>query len=121
MKRSISSVFLPLFLLTFTSIAGAADPVWTCATDAEVQWQKTAEFGYLVACTRDGLIGIDDEKGTVLWTNRGLAGMSEDALTEITGTPFFMVSHKGDNAIVDAFTGVKVFSSKQEGFTSVRK
>jgi hypothetical protein len=47
--------------------------------------------------------------------------MSEDALTEITGTPFFMVSHKGDNAIVDAFTGVKVFSSKQEGFTSVRK
>ncbi len=97
----------------------AATPAWTCAVEGEVVWQHTAAMGYLVACTKTGLSGIDAEKGTVAWNNKEFAGLDEESMTEIAGTPYFVAVRKGETAIIDGFTGVTVFSAKAEGFSTI--
>jgi len=97
----------------------AATPVWTCVVQADVVWQHTAAVGYLVASTKSGLCGIDAEKGAITWTNKEFTDINEDALSEISGTPFFVIAQKKETAIIDGFTGVTVFSAKAEGFTSI--
>jgi len=99
--------------------AYGAAPVWTCAIEGEVLWQHTAAVGYLVACTKTGLSGIDAEKGTVAWNNKEFGEMNEESLSEIAGTPYFVAVRKGETAIIDGFTGVTVFSAKAEGFTAI--
>jgi hypothetical protein len=86
----------------------AATPVWTCVVQADVVWQHTAAVGYLVASTKSGLCGIDAEKGAITWTNKEFTDINEDALSEISGTPFFVIAQKKETAIIDGFTGVTV-------------
>jgi outer membrane protein assembly factor BamB len=97
----------------------AAAPIWTCAVQGEVIWQRTAAVGYLVACTKTGLCGIDVDKGAIIWTDKEFADISEDGISEIAGTPFFVATQKKETAIIDGFTGITVFSAKAEGFTSI--
>ncbi|MBN2187825.1 MAG: PQQ-binding-like beta-propeller repeat protein [Chitinispirillaceae bacterium] len=120
MKRSFMRICSAGVLLSSGLLSTyAATPAWTCATEGEVLWQHTAAMGYLVASTRTGLAGIDAEKGTVAWQNKVFAGMNEEGLTEIAGTPYFMAISKGETAIIDGFTGVTVFSARAEGFTAI--
>jgi outer membrane protein assembly factor BamB len=108
-----------VLLLSGLSSIHAATPAWTCAVDGEIVWQHTAAAGYLVACTKTGLSGMDAEKGTVAWNNKEFAGLKEEDLTEIAGTPYVMAARKGETAIIDGFTGVMVFSAKAEGFSAI--
>jgi outer membrane protein assembly factor BamB len=123
MKRSIIHICstVCVFLAGTILPVYSATPVWTCAIEGEVVWQHTAAVGYLIACTKTGLTGIDAEKGTVVWNNKDFAGLKEDDLTELAGTPYFMAVQKGETAIVDGFTGTRVFSAKAEGFSSITK
>jgi hypothetical protein len=121
MKRSIIHICSAVGVLLLSGVANvySATPAWTCVTEGEVVWQHTAAVGYLVACTKTGLVGIDVEKGTVVWQNKVFAGIDEEGLTEIAGTPYFVGSRKGETAIIDGFSGVTVFSAKAEGFTAI--
>jgi len=120
MKRSVVHICSTGFFLLLGIVSvKAATPAWTCAVEGEVVWQHTAAMGYLVACTKTGLSGVDAEKGTVAWNNKEFGGINEDALTEIAGTPYFVAVQKGETAIIDGFTGVRVFSAKAEGFTAI--
>ena len=74
--------------------------------------------GNLVACTSDGLKGIDPSTGAISWTVKELANAPESGYEEIANTPFLALVPAGASdqlMIVEPYNGTVLFSSKESG------
>ncbi|MEO8589710.1 MAG: PQQ-binding-like beta-propeller repeat protein [Flavobacteriales bacterium] len=103
------------------SLFAQLSPLWTAQTGA-VSWMRTTSAGALVACTADGLKGIDPTSGDVGWTVKELANAPESGYTEITRTPFITVVPVGapeDLLIVEPFEGTVLFNSQSAGIQRI--
>ena len=71
-----------------------------------------------MACTSEGLKGLDPATGSVAWTVKELANAPESSYEEIANTPFVAVA-PADGAdelvILEPFTGKVLFSSTESG------
>jgi outer membrane protein assembly factor BamB len=89
-------------LLLACSLAGAlpydaaraapVPPAWTRDFAAPIEWQRVTALGQLLVSTRAGLHAVDPATGKVLWTHVDLAGLPEQGLEELAGSPLVMLT-----------------------------
>ena len=103
-------------------LAGAADaaplaPAWTRDFAAAIQWQRVTAFGQLLVSTRAGLHAVDPATGKVLWTHVDLAGLPEQGLEELAGSPLVMITgsvglEAPRTVVLNVFNGQLVFDTR---------
>jgi outer membrane protein assembly factor BamB len=101
--------------LLFAAPAHTAPPAWTRDFAAPVEWQRVTAFGQLLVSTSSGLHAVDPSTGRVLWTHVGLAGMPEQGIDELAGSPLVLLSDAAQNprsVVVNVFNGQVVFDSR---------
>lgn len=114
---SIVALSTGLFFSTARSEAQAT-PAWNSTPGGSISWIRTTGTGNLVACTSEGLKGIDPATGTASWTVKELANAPESGFEEITGTPFISAVPAGADdqlVILEPFGGSVLFSSTESG------
>jgi outer membrane protein assembly factor BamB len=112
---SVSSI-----VLAFTTANGFAQatPAWQAAPGGTIAWIRTTSTGNLLACTSEGLKGIDPATGTASWTVSELANAPESGYEEIANTPFVSLMPAGADdqlVILEPYGGKILFSSKESG------
>lgn len=116
------SLLLPLAFTLVPAITMAqTTEKWTAST-GPVQWLRTTSAGALIACTTQGLQGIDTDNGTVSWTVAALASAPETGYEEIARTPFITVVPNGQSDqlyVIEPFSGKVVFDSKTAGISNI--
>ncbi len=83
-----------------------------------VSWMRITSTGNLMACTSEGLKGIDPATGAVAWTVKELASAPESGYEEIANTPFISVTpaNAADQLVIlEPFNGTVLFSSTESG------
>ncbi|NVO03878.1 MAG: PQQ-binding-like beta-propeller repeat protein [Bacteroidetes bacterium] len=126
MKKSSKIKILFLAIILTGSIlgirAGNTEPFWSKVTKSSILWQKVTPLGQLIACTNDGLYGIDVNTGAELWVIPELKNASESTYEPVSNSPFLSVSTNdgGSNfCIINPFEGKILFSSKGAGIQQV--
>jgi outer membrane protein assembly factor BamB len=114
-------------LLLACSLAGALPydaaqaapvaPAWTRDFAAPIEWQRVTAFGQLLVSTRAGLHAVDPATGKVLWTHVDLAGIPEQGLEELAGSPLVMLTGSAGleaprTVVLNVFNGQLVFDTR---------
>lgn len=127
-KKLTMQKSLPLLaiLATFSfqspHVSAQAAPAWTASPGGPISWIRTTGTGDLVACTSEGLKGIDPASGAIRWTVKELANAPESGYEEITNTPFIAVTPAGAAdrlVILEPFGGSVLFSSEESGIDHI--
>ncbi|MBP7515071.1 MAG: hypothetical protein KA791_11010, partial [Flavobacteriales bacterium] len=84
-----------LLNLTSTRSAAQAATAWQSDPGGTITWIRTTSTGNLLACTSEGLKGIDPATGSTAWAVKELANAPESGYEEITNTPFVSVVPAG--------------------------
>ena len=98
-----------------TAQAGPVPPAWTRDFAAPVEWQRVTAFGQLLVSTRAGLHAVDPGTGQVLWNHTDLAGLPEQGLEELAGSPLVLISDRAEvprTVVLNVFNGKLVFDSR---------
>jgi outer membrane protein assembly factor BamB len=101
--------------LLFAAPAHSAPPAWTRDFAAPVEWQRVTAFGQLLVSTSAGLHAVDPATGRVLWTHVGVAGMPEQGIAELAGSPLVHLRDGAESprsVVVNVFNGQLVFDSR---------
>src|SRR5688572_28925909 len=89
----LTTIIFAMHSLFFVTVNGQGKaPLWTKEMKSPVAWQKVTSFGQLVACTSEGLIGIDTKTGNQLWILPELKNSPERSYESIANTPFISLS-----------------------------
>lgn len=115
------ATLLSALLISTLLPARPTDPAWKAATGA-VDWLRTTSAGAIIACTNEGLEGVDPDNGTITWSHKDLANTPEAGFQEISNTPFVSVvppGSKEDLIILEPFTGKLMFNSKDAGIANI--
>ncbi len=119
MKKSLF-FFTLIFVMYF--LQAEISPSWRKSFGSPVNWQKITNIGYLIVSTNNALYGINPETGDVLWENKTLAAIPEEAYEQVTGTQFFSLTTGGeisDIIIINPSDGKILFDSEKEGISAV--
>ena len=107
-----------LLNLVSTHSTAQAAPAWQTSPGGTINWIRTTSTGNLLACTNEGLKGIDPATGSTAWTVKELANAPESGYEEITNTPFVSLVPAGADdqlVILEPYGGTVLFSSKESG------
>ncbi|MCB0771116.1 MAG: PQQ-binding-like beta-propeller repeat protein, partial [Flavobacteriales bacterium] len=119
MTRSLTLLLFGVLLGHYTY--AQPTPLWTTETGS-VNWLRSTAVGALVACTANGLHGIDTKTGSIAWTIPALANAPESGYEEVVRSPFIAVvpaQHPEDLFIVEPFSGAVVFNSEEAGISNI--
>jgi len=123
MKKSTCVLFLLLLLNPAVKVlAGGLAPAWTKDMKSQVNWQKVTPLGQLIACTGNGLSGINTNTGEEIWAIAELKNSPEDSYQQIPNSPFISLSSQDDKKgiyVVEPVEGKILFSSKAAGLEQV--
>ncbi|MBL0126773.1 MAG: PQQ-binding-like beta-propeller repeat protein [Flavobacteriales bacterium] len=120
MLRTSTLLLAASFLFT-TDLHAQLQPAWSAQTGA-VQWLRTTSAGAVLACTAEGLKGIDPSTGAVSWTVKELANAPETGYQEVAHSPFVTLVPAGateDLIILEPFAGNVVFNSREAGIMRI--
>jgi outer membrane protein assembly factor BamB len=97
--------------------AGPVPPAWTRDFAAPIEWQRVTAFGQLLISTRAGLHAVDPATGKVLWTHVDLAGLPEQGLEELAGSPLVLLTgsvglETPRTVVLNVFNGRVVFDTR---------
>jgi outer membrane protein assembly factor BamB len=97
--------------------AAPAPPAWTRDFAAPIQWQRVTALGQLLVSTRAGLQAVDPATGKVLWTHVDLAGLPEQGIEELAGSPLVMITgsvglETPRTVVLNVFNGQVVFDTR---------
>src|SRR5829696_973976 len=56
-------------------ISGRANVAWTLKTPHDIRWQQITPAGTLLLSTEAGLLGVDIERGQIIWEKPELGGL----------------------------------------------
>ena len=97
--------------------AAPVAPAWTRDFAAPIEWQRVTAFGQLLVSTRAGLHAVDPATGKVLWTHVDVAGLPEQGLQELAGSPLVMITgsvglETPRTVVLNVFNGQLVFDTR---------
>ena len=117
-KTLLTTAATVLLGLTGQGVLAQAAPAWQVTPGGTINWIRTTSTGNLIACTSEGLKGIDPSTGTASWTVKELANAPESGYEEITNTPFVSLVPAGTDdqlVILEPYGGTVLFSSRESG------
>ena len=113
MKKTISYLLL---LVTIPAIAQ-----WEVNLKKSINWYQISPTGNLILSTNDGLVGLNEKSGELLYTIPNVISALEDEFQVIPNTPFGMISRlegRLESKLIFKLTDGKVlFDSKKEGIS----
>ena len=117
----VGAVFTVLFVINAGATAPDPEPseAWKLKFASSINWQQITPIGNLVVGTRDGLYGVDPDKGKITWEIKKLAGISEDSYQVLPNTFYAQISLENQIVILDPYEGKVLSDTKKAGFTSV--
>ena len=108
------------------SARAAAEPrseratiAWTLKVKQDIRWQQVTAAGMLLISTDAALLGIDIDRGQVVWEKPELGGLPPDSVRSVEGSLLVEAGHAGLLLIFDPVTGGGVFDSRQLGLAEI--
>jgi outer membrane protein assembly factor BamB len=98
-------------------------PDWKVTTGNPVKWLKVTPTGFIVAASGNALYGINPSTKSIAWQIENMGNINEDSYENLEGSPLFIIKEGGNDKIslVNSFTGKKLYSSVNDGFTKINK
>ncbi|MFX0556964.1 hypothetical protein ACOCEA_09200 [Maribacter sp. CXY002] len=95
------------------------DVKWNKNLPNDILWQEVTALGNLIVNTKEGLIGLDPETGTNVWSYRAFGNLDRAAFEELPNSPFFTITTNNTLHMIDQFSGKEVFNSENAGLQSI--
>jgi hypothetical protein len=112
--------FLALLLLGIGAHAHAQiKPLWTRKISENVRWHMVTPLGNYVAGTSQGIIGINAEKGEVIWKNTSFGPLTVDKVSQVGSSPLISVNLGGEVYMLEPYSGEIRFDSKKSGVSGI--
>ncbi|WP_149275801.1 PQQ-binding-like beta-propeller repeat protein [Pareuzebyella sediminis] len=92
---------------------------WNKALPTDILWQEVTALGNLIVSSREGLMGVDTETGTISWTHRNLGNLDRLSFEELPNSPFFTMTAERSLHMIDQFSGKEVFNSAKAGLQEI--
>ncbi|MFN5319452.1 MAG: PQQ-binding-like beta-propeller repeat protein [Bacteroidia bacterium] len=113
MKKCLTYLLTVLCLPSFSQ--------WEANLKKSISWYQITPTGNLVISTNDGLVGLNEQNGELLYTIPNVVSALEDEFQVIPNTPFGMISRmegRLESKLIFKLTDGKVlFDSKKEGIS----
>lgn len=108
--------------LLAANIAGHAQlsESWNLQMDGPLQFQTVTATGSYLVSTSNSLSSYDMDNGQQLWSIASLAGITEDQVQEVPGSPLLLIRKGSEVNIVDPYAGSIKFNSADAGFTELK-
>ena len=94
---------------------------WEADLKKTISWYQITPTGNLILATNDGIVGINESNGVLLYTIPNVVSASEEEFQVIPNTPFGMISRvegRLESKLIFKLTDGKVlFDSKKEGIS----
>lgn len=105
--------------LTFFSLLSCVSfSQWQVKLSKNVNWYQVAPTGNLLLGTAEGILGMDDQTGTIMYSVNAIDWPLEDEFTMIPNTPFGMITRGQGKlevkVIFNVYDGKILFDSKKE-------
>ena len=100
-------------------VSGRATVAWTLKTRQDFRWQQVTAAGTLLISTDGSLVGVDIDRGQVVWEKPELGGLAADSVRPVDGSILMEASRQGLLLIFDPVTGTAVFDSRQLGLAEI--
>jgi outer membrane protein assembly factor BamB len=108
-----------VYILFLFSIPALAQ--WEVNLKKSINWYQITPTGSLILSTNDGLVGINEQSGELLYTVPNVISTLEDEFQVIPNTPFGMISRMEgrleSKLIFKLSDGKILFDSKKEGIS----
>ena len=98
-------------LLAVTPLAAQSAPLWRYTATAAVSFFQVTPLGNVVVATADGLVGLDPDSGTVIWTRDDLKDLDRPSYAAIRQSPFATVQVGERFELIDLVTGASRWST----------
>jgi len=92
---------------------------WTVHVTGDIRWQQVTPAGALLVSTDAALIGIDIDRGQILWQKPELGGLPVDSVHMVEGSLLMEAAKPGLSMIFDPVTGTALFDSRKLTLTRV--
>ncbi len=94
-------------------------PAWSRDFTKAIVWQKVYASGDYIVSNYDNFRMLDQATGKDLWTNSTFAGVEASDVKEVEGTSLLEINKDGSTFLLDPFSGLTKFDSKNEGITDL--
>lgn len=113
MKTKFTLLCLIAFCTLSLSMQGQINETWSARLESEILWQEVTSLGNLIACTNQGLVGINPETGDKIWVLNQFAGLPRENMVPVEQSPFISVATADATYLLEPFGGKIVFDSKK--------
>ena len=100
-------------------VLGRATVAWTLKTRQDIRWQQVSAAGTLLISTDGALVGVDIDRGQVVWEKPEFGGLAADSVRPVDGSILMEAARQGLLLIFDPVTGTAVFDSHQLGLAEI--
>lgn len=120
MKQLSRIVFVSLIVITHLSHGQPVKPLWSKTIPEGVKWQMVTSLGNYVVGTSQGLVGMNPDKGEVIWKNTKLGPVNAEQVQQIGPSALLAVNFGAAVYIIDPFSGEVKFDSKFAGINEIK-
>lgn len=120
MKKSILLLFLFSLCISMGINGQPVKPLWSKTIAEGIKWQKVSSLGNYIVGTSLGLLGIDPEKGEILWKNNKLGPLTPEMVTQLGSSALLTISSGTNITILDAFSGEIKFDARDAGVIEIK-
>ena len=100
-------------------VSARSTPAWTLKTKGDIRWQQVTPSGTLLVSSDAALMGVDIERGQVVWEKPELGGLLPDSVRMVEGSLLMEAGRPGLLLVFDPVTGSGVFDSRRLGLAGV--
>ena len=112
---------LILFILGIGTYAHAqVKQLWTRKIPESVRWHMVTPLGNYVVGTSQGIIGVNPEKGEVIWKNTTFGPVTADKVSQMGSSPLIAVNLGSEVYMLEPYTGEIRFDSKKSGISGIK-
>ncbi len=113
-------ILLSLIIISHLGQAQPLKPLWSKALPEGVRWQMVTSLGNYVVGTSQGLVGMNPDKGEVMWKNTKFGPVNADQVQQMGSSALLAVNFRNTVYAIDPFTGEVKFDSKSAGINEIK-
>ena len=98
---------------TTAAMSARSTPTWTLKIKGDIRWQQVTPAGTLLISSDAALMGVDMERGQIVWERAELGGLPADSVRMVEGSLLMEAARPGLLLIFDPVTGSGVFDSRR--------
>jgi outer membrane protein assembly factor BamB len=109
------SGYAAITLLAVMALGAQTPPTWRHATTAPIKLFRVTPLGTVIVGTRDGLVSLEPDSGTVIWTRGDLTDVGPAAYGAIDHSPHAIVVAGERVELIDLVSGATRWTTPVQG------